>query len=157
MPANVTLTIQGGSLDGTEFTFDEPARSVIGRSEDCPVRLPNKGWEFHMVSRHHCLLHIDPPHIRVRDLGSRNGTYINGRLIGLRNPEESPESAADFAFGANDLYDGDILQIGPVHFRVKVRSAKRVKPEAIKAPADSRAPKAEQCTKLPADELMFAI
>src|SRR5262245_17921100 len=122
MPAKVTLTIQGGALDGTEYTFEKPGRCVIGRGEDCSVRLPNRGWQFHMVSRHHCQLNIDPPRIRVRDLGSRNGTYINGRLIGLRAHEEAPESAAEMHFGAHDLHAGDILAVGPVHFLVKMTS-----------------------------------
>src|SRR5262245_63973401 len=84
MPAKVTLTIQGGALDGTQYEFAKAIRCVIGRSENCSVRLPNHGWEFSMVSRNHCRVDIDPPRVRVRDLGSRNGTYINGRLIGLR-------------------------------------------------------------------------
>src|SRR5438132_7438837 len=105
MPAKVILTIQGGALDGTVYACAQPARCVLGRSEDCSVRLPSHGWEFHMVSRHHCRLDIDPRRVRVRDLGSRNGTYINGRLIGLRAGDESPESAADMAFRAYDLHD----------------------------------------------------
>src|SRR5262249_19530559 len=156
MSANVTFTILGGALDGTEFTFEKPTRCVIGRDEECSVRLPNKGWEFHMVSRRHCRLDIDPPRVRVQDLGSRNGTYINGRLIGLRAPEESAESAADVAFETNELHDGDILQVGPVHFCVKVASAKTAKvtnPEPTALPPKSRTPKLEQRDRRPAEEI----
>jgi eukaryotic-like serine/threonine-protein kinase len=157
MPAKVTLTILGGALDGTEYEFDKPARCVVGRSENCSVRLPNRGWEFGMVSRHHCQLDIDPPRIRVRDLGSRNGTYINGRLIGLRDREEPAESAVALAFGAIELHDEDILQIGPVNFRVNVTSAEKAKAESVEAAAESRVPEAEESGKRPADEIMFAI
>ena len=157
MAAKVTLTVLGGALDGTEFEFDKPNRCVIGRSEDCSVRLPSRGWAFQMVSRHHCQLEIDPPTIQVRDLGSRNGTYVNDRLIGLRAPEESPESAAAIAAFAYELHDEDILAIGPVHFRVSVNDAEKANAEPAYATAEAGAPGAEETVKPSPEELMFAI
>jgi len=157
MPAKVTLTVLGGALDGTEFEFDKPSRCVIGRSEDCSVRLPNRGWAFQMVSRHHCQLEVDPPCIRVRDLGSRNGTYVNDRLIGVRAPEESPESAAAIASFGYELHDEDILAIGPVHFRVTVKDAEKANAEPAFATAESGTPAAEENVGPAEEEMMFAI
>jgi len=158
MPAKVTLTILGGALDGTEYVFDTPNRSVIiGRGENCSVRLPNRGWDFQMVSRHHCKLDIDPPRVCVRDLGSRNGTYINDRLIGLRAPEESPESAAAMASCAYELYDEDILAVGPVHFRVNVKSAKKAKAEPANTGGELGTTGAEEIVEPSPEEMMFAI
>src|SRR5271170_3034403 len=51
---------------------------LIGREEDCHLR-PDS--EF--VSRHHCVLLLDEYTLRVRDLGSKNGTFVNGRRIGI--------------------------------------------------------------------------
>jgi pSer/pThr/pTyr-binding forkhead associated (FHA) protein len=50
---------------------------LIGREEDCHLR-PDS--EF--VSRHHCVLLLDDYTLRIRDLGSKNGTFVNGRRIG---------------------------------------------------------------------------
>jgi pSer/pThr/pTyr-binding forkhead associated (FHA) protein len=50
---------------------------IIGREEDCHLRPPS---EF--ISRHHCVLLLDEYTLRIRDLGSKNGTYVNGRRIG---------------------------------------------------------------------------
>lgn len=50
---------------------------LIGREEDCSLR-PDS--EF--VSRHHCVLLLDDYTLRIRDLGSKNGTFVNGRRIG---------------------------------------------------------------------------
>ena len=50
---------------------------LIGREEDCQLR-PDS--EF--VSRHHCVLLLDDYTLRIRDLGSKNGTFVNGRHIG---------------------------------------------------------------------------
>jgi pSer/pThr/pTyr-binding forkhead associated (FHA) protein len=50
---------------------------LIGREEDCLLR-PDS--EF--VSRHHCVLLLDDYTLRIRDLGSKNGTFVNGRRIG---------------------------------------------------------------------------
>jgi pSer/pThr/pTyr-binding forkhead associated (FHA) protein len=158
MPAKVTLTILGGALDGTIFAFDEPIRCVtIGRGENCSVRLPNRGWDFKMVSRHHCKLDIDPPHVCVRDLGSRNGTYVNGLLIGFRDPEEPPESAGTMASSGYELHDEDILAIGPVHFRVTVKGAEKAKAEPAHVVGESEAPGAEENVGESAEEMMFAI
>jgi predicted component of type VI protein secretion system len=59
-------------------TFDvEHGKLLIGREEDCHLR-PDS--EF--VSRHHCVLLLDDFTLRARDLGSKNGTFVNGRRIG---------------------------------------------------------------------------
>ena len=159
MAAKVTLTILGGALDGTEYAFDKPAKCVIiGRGENCSVRLPNRGWEFQMVSRHHCKLDIDPPHVGVRDLGSRNGTYINGRLIGLRAPEQSPESAAGITFAGFHLHDADILAVGPVHFRVNAQRPLKTAAKNVESAVESGRPEAENSVEQGAAEAMaFAI
>jgi len=49
---------------------------LIGREQDCHLR-PNSD----LVSRHHCVLSIDDYTVRVRDLGSTNGTFVNGERI----------------------------------------------------------------------------
>ena len=72
------------------------------------------------VSRHHCLLDLNPPDIRVRDFGSLNGTYVNGKKIGQREKGMSPEEAANMAFPEHDLKHGDEIQVGDTVFRVSV-------------------------------------
>lgn len=47
---------------------------MIGRSEDAQFCLPQDRF----FSRHHCILEIAPPQCFLRDLGSTNGTYVNG-------------------------------------------------------------------------------
>ena len=50
---------------------------LIGRAEGCHLRPAS---EF--VSRHHCVLLLDDYTLRIRDLGSKNGTFVNGRRVG---------------------------------------------------------------------------
>jgi eukaryotic-like serine/threonine-protein kinase len=76
MSPRVTLTVTEGKLAGTEFVLDRPLAWLVGRAGDCQLRLPDDG-EHLTVSRRHCLLVVDPPDVRVRDCGSRNGTYVN--------------------------------------------------------------------------------
>lgn len=117
MNPTITFTICGGSLDGREYTFDHSCHCVIGRSHDCDIQLPST-LEFLDISRHHCLLEIEPPDVHVRDLGSRNGTYLNGMKIGQRQEPwlvGGPESEDATGF---ELWDGDQLRIGHVTFRV---------------------------------------
>ena len=64
--------------DGSEIsTFDlENAAVSIGRSSDNDIQLNDKH-----VSRNHLMLWGEDNRILVKDLGSENGTYINGRQI----------------------------------------------------------------------------
>jgi eukaryotic-like serine/threonine-protein kinase len=113
MPAKVVLTITQGQLSGTKYTYEDREVCTIGRHKDCNVRLPSDA-DHAQVSRYHCLLDINPPFIRVRDLGSGNGTYVNGKRVGAKAEEKSPESLE------RDLVDGDLLQIGYTAFQVNI-------------------------------------
>lgn len=118
--ATVTLRLVRGRLDRTEYEFDERTTCVLGRAVDCVPRLPDD--EHHRtVSRHHCLLDINPPDARVRDFGSLNGTYVNGTKIGQRAAHESPSAGAGRAFPEHDLIDGDEIRLGETVFRVDIR------------------------------------
>jgi pSer/pThr/pTyr-binding forkhead associated (FHA) protein len=45
------------------------------------------------ISRYHCLLDINSPDIRVRDLGSLNGTIVNGKKIWQRQRNQTAQEA----------------------------------------------------------------
>jgi serine/threonine-protein kinase len=90
----------------------------MGRADDCEPRLPND-QDHSTISRHHCLLDISPPLIRIRDFGSLNGTYVNGRKIGQRkHGQAAGHAAADFP--QQDLRDGDSIGLGKTVFEVGV-------------------------------------
>ena len=73
----VTLHVVAGPQTGRDFTFDQHDTFMIGRSEDAQFCLPHDRF----FSRHHCLLEIAPPQAFLRDLGSTNGTYVNGMRV----------------------------------------------------------------------------
>ena len=70
----VTLRVVAGPQVGRVFTFDQHDTFMIGRSEDSHFCLPHDRF----FSRHHCILEIAPPQTFLRDLGSTNGTFVNG-------------------------------------------------------------------------------
>jgi pSer/pThr/pTyr-binding forkhead associated (FHA) protein len=119
MAVRVTLTVKEGLQRGRRFVVEKPGPSVIGRNEDCSVRLSG-GLDYQMISRHHCLLDVEPPEVRVRDLGSLNGTYVNGRLIGRRPKGEKAEDATERIDPGCPLADGDELQLGEVVFGIQL-------------------------------------
>jgi pSer/pThr/pTyr-binding forkhead associated (FHA) protein len=136
MVPEITFEVTGGSLSGKRFVFKKPTSCVAGRADDCSIRLFGS-FEHSMVSRHHCLLDIDPPRIRVQDLGSRNGTFINGRLIGQRASREPAEEEAEAASAGCELKDGDELGLGPVILRVGIHGAENATANALaKAPSE---------------------
>ena len=70
----VTLRVIAGPQTGRVFTFEQHETFMIGRSEDSHFCLPQDRY----FSRHHCILEIAPPQCFMRDLGSTNGTFVNG-------------------------------------------------------------------------------
>jgi pSer/pThr/pTyr-binding forkhead associated (FHA) protein len=72
--------------------------TVIGRREDCDLRIPVGD-----VSRKHCRLVIEDETIRIEDLGSSNGTYVNGHRV-----------------QEGELQPGDRIQVGPVQFIIQI-------------------------------------
>ena len=73
----VTLRVLEGPYRGREFTFDQHDTFLIGRSDNAHLYLPDDRF----FSRHHCLLEIAPPRCFLRDLGSTNGTFVNGQKV----------------------------------------------------------------------------
>src|ERR1044072_1447195 len=73
----VTLRVLEGPYRGREFSFDHHDTFLIGRSDNAHLYLPDDRF----FSRHHCLLEIAPPRCFLRDLGSTNGTFVNGQKV----------------------------------------------------------------------------
>lgn len=100
--------------DGQRKDFPISGRKVtIGRGEECGLRVP-----LLSVSRTHCELTKGQDELRVKDLASSNGTYVNNRRI-------------------NDavLQPGDRLAIGPVILTVQIDDVpEQITP--VKTPAE---------------------
>jgi len=87
---------------------------LVGREQDCHLR-PNSD----MVSRHHCVFIVDEYGVRLRDLGSTNGTRVNGELIRTEVV----------------LNDGDQITIGKLDLQFCLRQPAAAEPEAVSPPA----------------------
>ena len=111
MDSTVTLIVCRGPLSGRKFVFAETTTCLIGRSRDCTITLSQEMGHLD-VSRHHCLLEITPPALRICDLGSLNGTYVNGKKIGQRGTPEASAPAEANRQPAVVLIDGDEIRLG---------------------------------------------
>jgi pSer/pThr/pTyr-binding forkhead associated (FHA) protein len=119
MAAAVTLTITSEKLSGKQFTFHDPGKRLVGRADGCDVCLPNDR-AHQTISRLHCLLDIHPHRVYVLDVGSRNGTYVNGRPVGPGKwPPET--DAQDPDRDGCPLHDGDELRVGNTVFRIHIQ------------------------------------
>jgi pSer/pThr/pTyr-binding forkhead associated (FHA) protein len=71
-----SLVVRSGSLEGVAFPL-EGDNVTVGRSPSCEIFLNDV-----TVSRNHARITIAPgTGVRLRDLGSLNGTYVNRRRI----------------------------------------------------------------------------
>ena len=91
-----------------ELDVRRKRRILIGRGEDCDVQLTSD-----RVSRHHCEVVYKDGHYELNDLGSTNGTYLNGTRV--RNELLTDGAVINvptqvFAFSGGDP---DTLQAGP--------------------------------------------
>lgn len=114
--ATVKLTICDGRPEDQVIAFDEPTTVSVGRALDCDIALP-ADYAHSNISRHHCQFEIDPPMVRVRDLGSRNGTVVNGRFLGQNSAAKDQSSAASI----RELKDGDEVRVGITYIHVEVK------------------------------------
>lgn len=73
----IRLEVTDGPHLGARFEFDKHETLIAGRAEAAQLRLQN---DLHF-SRHHFRLEINPPVCYLLDLGSRNGTSVNGRKV----------------------------------------------------------------------------
>ncbi len=65
-----------GVVDQVMNLADVPSRIMIGRGEDCELRLDTK-----FVSRHHALIFCTEQGVCIEDLNSFNGTVVNSRKV----------------------------------------------------------------------------
>jgi K+-sensing histidine kinase KdpD len=101
---------------GFDLVFD-PARRfgldindeiVLGRGEETPgfVSLDPYDADDLGVSRRHAMLRPTESRLYIVDLGSTNGTWLNGRSIGVNTPYS--------------LSNGDLLTVGKLEFIVRI-------------------------------------
>jgi pSer/pThr/pTyr-binding forkhead associated (FHA) protein len=80
---------------------------LIGRGADCNLRL-----RISSISRHHCLIRLGTNEATVVDLGSSNGTYLNGNRVrsqaALRNGDEIQVGSCKFQVELGDDADIDL-------------------------------------------------
>ena len=94
MAYKLTLILSGRTLSRHEFK-DDQERVRIGRSPDCEVTIDNLG-----ISRLHCEIVQKPGYFRLDDLGSGNGTFVNGNRVDRYN-----------------LNHGDVISLGKFTLR----------------------------------------
>jgi pSer/pThr/pTyr-binding forkhead associated (FHA) protein len=73
-------------------------RIVIGRHPDCYIRIPTSE-----VSRQHCEVVNENDELKIRDLGSSNGTYVNRKKV-----------------SETTLKAGDLISVGSCVFVVRI-------------------------------------
>jgi eukaryotic-like serine/threonine-protein kinase len=121
-PARVVLTLANGPDKGRQFVFEERTSCIVGRLNECHPRFPNDE-QHRAISRHHCLLDVNPPDVCLRDLGSLGGTYVNGELLDKRPQGMDRDEALKQRFRERALKDGDELRLckhGAAVFQVSV-------------------------------------
>ncbi|OHB57873.1 MAG: hypothetical protein A2Y07_09065 [Planctomycetes bacterium GWF2_50_10] len=96
MDVNLVLLKKNG--DRRDFRMPA-AITIIGRRADCDLHIPLKE-----VSRRHCELELNSGTLKIRDLNSSNGTFVNG----LKVEQEVLVKA------------GDTLQVGPLTLLIQI-------------------------------------
>jgi len=109
----VQLIVVRGKPEGKVIPLAGP-NFKIGRGETCHLR-PNS----EQVSREHAEFTIESSAVIVRDLGSRNGTLVNGKALTTEPCK---------------LKDRDLVQVGPLTFAVSIQDAPKAAAKPATAP-----------------------
>lgn len=94
------LVVASGKSAGRTISIKRN-KLLIGRAEECDVRPLSEE-----VSRRHCAVIVGPADVWVEDLGSRNGTLVNGTRIKAKTK----------------LADGDLIKVGSLELRVSCQA-----------------------------------
>jgi hypothetical protein len=92
----VKMIVASGKSAGRSIAIKRN-KLLIGRAEQCDVRPLSEE-----VSRRHCAITVGPAEVWVEDLGSRNGTFVNGTKITERTK----------------VVDGDIVRVASLELKV---------------------------------------
>jgi pSer/pThr/pTyr-binding forkhead associated (FHA) protein len=102
----VKFKLLKGTHAGKEVKLPAP-KCLIGRNDDCHLKPQSEA-----VSRRHCVILTTDSEVMIRDLNSRNGTYVNGEKI----------------TGDTVLLNGDLVKVGPLEFEMLIEhTAARIK------------------------------
>jgi pSer/pThr/pTyr-binding forkhead associated (FHA) protein len=112
----IILRALNGNRKGQEFVLENEADYILGRARDCSCVLDDP---LCLLSRRHCRIEVHAPFVRVQDLGSRNGTQVNGTSIGRRAKGPLFEEFLHEGHAEHSLDDGDTLQIAGYEFQVQ--------------------------------------
>src|SRR6266571_4118020 len=93
------LTILHGPEAGRNLALSSE-RTTLGRNTDCTIPLAGK-----QVRRQHAHFYFEGGQYFVQDIGSSNGTYVNGKRIPAHHP--------------TPINEGDTFQIGPYLFGLR--------------------------------------
>lgn len=100
---SVTFEVLNTDFKGFVFYLSKPV-TLIGRMEDCDVILPDGS-----VSSHHCRLHLEQNCVFLEDLGSTNGSFVNGKLVSKQ-----------------PMQNGDMATLGSVEMRMTLKVQRRL-------------------------------
>ena len=117
MTSGIILIGKSGVFAGCRIEVNGHSPACIGRAHDCEIRLAGSG-ACAEVSRHHCLIWADDGRVYVRDLGSTNGTVLNGMQIGRPVVWPLPPAIRSTPCRVYVLHAGDELQVGLAVFEV---------------------------------------
>jgi predicted component of type VI protein secretion system len=133
------LIVLAGAKEGLEIPLKKD-KFLIGRAKECALRAGSDA-----ISRQHCAITRHENHYTVRDLGSRNGTYVNDERISAEVP----------------LVAGNELRVGPLKFRIDpiVEKPAAAAPSALPklAPAAKDLPRKQPPVKDVADVVQRTI
>lgn len=104
IPASVVLEVTKGRRAGKYLVLTKHEAFVVGREKNKRVRFRVPGDRT--MSGYHMLLEVSPPQCFLRDLGSLNGTFVNGKIIRHAH-----------------LKDGDVIRAGQTEIRVRIEEA----------------------------------
>ncbi|MGL6094755.1 MAG: protein kinase domain-containing protein, partial [Fimbriiglobus sp.] len=106
----VTLIVTAGPLAGQVYPFEGHDIFLVGRSPNAHCRLPENDPYF---SRIHFLVEVNPPRLKMMDMGSLNGTFVNGRRVETIELQDGDEIKAGHTLLSVKVHGGPVPRVRP--------------------------------------------
>jgi pSer/pThr/pTyr-binding forkhead associated (FHA) protein len=109
----IQLVVAAGSKAGQVIPITG-TKFIIGRADDCHLKPRSE-----LISRYHCAIISENGYVAIRDLGSKNGVYLNEEKVATEH----------------EIKNGDRLRVGHldffVHITVEIKAPKKSKVESV--------------------------
>jgi hypothetical protein len=130
----IGITLVGGTAGAQDRHHLGPGRTKIGRSADCDICIDNT-----QMSRNHAVIEVSKSGVQITDVGSSNGTYVNGHKV--REAKIQHGDHVGFGHELQFVVEGRTVEAPPAAKKPPASAQMQTLPTKVELAAEQLKPK----------------